>query len=132
MQLEDTVAKGNCHRRKIGCILYDKQGVIISTGYNGPLSGQCNCPGKHILAGAGGNVECYAIHAEMRALLTANSLLKLHKCITNKAPCRACTLVLLGTSCQIIEFEIESNETENRKLWEKAGRIWQQKEKHHG
>lgn len=129
MYLDNFIAQGTCCRRKIGCILLDKNNYFLASGFNGPINGECNCPGKDTKAGVGGNVECYALHAEVRALtsLTADQIPHLHKCITNKAPCRNCVLLLLGTSCQEIEFEIASNETENKQLWEASGRKWVQK-----
>ena len=114
---------GTCARRQIGCALFKKDWQLLSTGFNGPLRGVCECPGKSVPAGAG-NADCYGIHAEIRALLEVKHPNQIAYCISTKAPCKACTLALLGTTCENIYFLTASNETENRDLWEKAGRKW--------
>lgn len=127
--LQTVVDRGTCSRRKIGCILYSEEGIVLASGHNGPLNGKCNCPGKDVPAGAG-NAICYGVHAEVRAVMSLApwDRDRVHTCVTNKAPCKSCVLMLLGTNCQVIQFSTPSNETENRKLWEKANRQWEHKE----
>lgn len=120
---------GTCSRRDIRCVLLDVRKRLISVGSNGPIGRMCKCPGRDVAAGTGGNVECYSVHAEVRALVRAEEAYtshRIHYCLCTKAPCRSCVLLLLGSSCQEIMFVTPSNETENRDLWEKAGRKWTQ------
>lgn len=38
--------RGTCSRRQVGCVISDSRGVILSSGYNGALSGFSHC-GPH-------------------------------------------------------------------------------------
>lgn len=121
--------RGTCPRRKIGAVLYDRNGEVLGEGWNGVdgvRDGVCDCPGRHIPAGAG-NAACYGIHAEVRALMQAmqnHAPAEIGSCYSTKAPCTNCTLMLLATGCNKIVFKIESNETLNREIWLNAGRQW--------
>lgn len=125
--------KGRCARRKIGCVIADKELNVISVGENGPPISidngvVCSCPGKDIPAGTGGAngiASCYGVHAEERALLGINPK-DVYACFSTKAPCVPCTLKLLETDCQYIYFAVDSNDKTNKELWEKAGRKWVQ------
>lgn len=44
MQIAFTVSKrGTCSRRQVGAVIADSRGVVLSTGYNGALSGLPHC-----------------------------------------------------------------------------------------
>lgn len=44
MQVAHLVAlRGTCSRRQVGAVIADTRGVILSTGYNGALSGMQHC-----------------------------------------------------------------------------------------
>lgn len=123
--LETAIA--SCGRRKIAAIVSNDMGVQLGCGANGPLCGGCDCPARGTKPGTG-PADCYGIHAEIRALFDVKPWLypEMHTIECTKAPCLACTRVLLGTPIQRIVFNIASNETENRDLWLAAGRVWEQ------
>lgn len=120
-----------CRRRAIGCVLVDTDNVVIAHGFNGtPMSIEScidvPCPDAEVEAGKGKGCKCYGVHSEIRALMSLNDDAKrrLHACYSNKAPCTTCVATLLETNCQKIVFRIPSNETDNKELWESAGREW--------
>lgn len=119
--------RSGCGRRKIAAVVLDDKDVILGDGVNGPLSCECMCPAKGTEPGSGPS-DCYGVHAEIKALLKVHGFFdNLRACRTivcTKAPCLACTRVLLGTPIRTIIFQIDSNETENREKWEAAGREW--------
>lgn len=127
-------AFGTCNRRQIGCVLVNEHGYTMMGGYNGPPRslGSCredevHCPARDLPAGSGGaQTACYGVHAEVRALRHIGHDAAIHTIVCTKAPCLACTLLLLETSCQVIAFKTGSNETENKTVWEQAGRTWLQ------
>ena len=150
-----TASRSTCLRRSVGCVLVDKRGHILATGYNGVAAGQkhCNedlllapppfegtwaegtnikythyphaCPGAQSLSGT--NLDgCQAIHAEQNALLQCGKVWEIDTCYTTTAPCMTCVKLLLNTSCQRIVFKEDYPHSEARVLWENAGRIWLQ------
>ena len=115
---------GTCNRRQIGAALF-KGDICFAVGNNGPLNLKCECPGRDTPAGSGSAI-CYGMHAEQRALTAprAPGFTDFDTIYCTKAPCKACVLLLLGTSCEEIVFETPSNEVENMELWIAAGRTW--------
>ncbi len=120
--------KGRCKRRQIGCVLTDENGAILASASNAPPDQMQSCfdnpcPDADVPAGAGTATQCYAVHAEQRALMACD-VSKLRKVFSTKAPCTSCTLMLLNTPCEEIAFVTDSNEKTNEKLWRDAGRKW--------
>ena len=69
--------RSTCRRRQVGCVLVDSQNHIVSTGYNGVIKGATHCldvPCQGAQAPSGTDLdECFAVHAEMNALLQLRS-----------------------------------------------------------
>lgn len=145
-----TSERSTCLRRSVGCVLADKQGRILSTGYNGVPRGfnHCNeeihdrikkrphdrlgdeyksnypnaCPGA--FAESGRRLEeCHAIHAEMNALLQCKDIDTIHTCYVTHFPCVHCVKMLLNTSCVRIVYQNHySHQERSEELWrEKKG-----------
>ncbi len=115
----------SCHSRKVGCILVDTKGYILSTGYNGPSHnmGECSCCNR----ASGTNLDlCPAVHAEMNALMQCHDIQEIAMCFVTTKPCRHCIKMLLNTSCQIIYYAEDYPHGEVQKLWESAGRKMEQ------
>jgi len=135
-----TASRSTCLRRSVGCVLVDKRGHILATGYNGVSAGAKHCneehgfnqgTGKypHACPGAtspsGTNLDgCQAIHAEQNALLQCRDVWEIETCYTTTAPCMTCVKLLLNTSCQRIVFQEPYAHAEARDLWVEAGREW--------
>jgi deoxycytidylate deaminase len=120
----------SCGRRKIGAVLCDKLGNIISNGYNSPegmKGGECSCEGKNIPAGTGGAngvSSCHAIHAEALAISNVDDKNTIYSCYSTKAPCPACVDKLLETGCKEIYFFIDSIDQSNKHKWVSHGFKW--------
>lgn len=138
---EVTASRATCLRRSVGCVLVDKRGHILATGYNGVAAGQahCNevgplypfretdypraCPGAQSPSGT--NLDgCQAIHAEQNALLQCGKVWEIETCYTTASPCTTCVKLLLNTSCQRIVFREAYPHSDAQVLWENAGRVW--------
>lgn len=118
--------RGTCIRRKVGCVLTDASGIILSTGYNGVAKKleHCltnPCIGAFDPAGSKTSMySCEAIHAEQNALLQCKDVQKIHTCYVTCSPCIQCTKLLLQTSCQYIKFmEPSSHNDEAKAIWAK-------------
>jgi dCMP deaminase len=154
MRVARTISqRATCLRRKVGCVLLDARGHVLSTGYNGVAPGEphCNeiefvgsraadgsgnrnypnaCPGAFLKTGVGLD-QCYAVHAEQNALLQCKDPWQIHVCYTTTSPCMTCVKLLLATSCVDIVFCEEYVDTKPRDLWLKAGRSWREVSIHH-
>ncbi len=106
--------RGTCPRRRVGCVLLNVKGHILSTGYNGVAAGLPHC-GKGSMCKGGthpsgeGLDECQAIHAEQNALLQCRDVYDIHTAYVTTAPCVTCTKLLLNTSCQRIVYSEPSH-----------------------
>lgn len=120
--------RGTCVRRKVGCLLVDKDYRHLSSGYNGPQSGAVHCIDVPC-AGAGapsgtGLDACEAIHAEANALLYCPDVRMIDTCYVTASPCVSCVKLLLGTNCRRIVFIEPYPHPEAKVMWESAGREW--------
>lgn len=146
-----TAKRATCLRRDVGCVLLDKDGFILATGYNGVAAGQPHCnekvlgwheiegkPGKSTLSMHYGNAcpgaqapsgtaldSCGAIHAEQNALLRCSDVREIHTAYVTVSPCMHCTKMLLNTGCQRVVFLEEYPAAGAKELWLGAGRRWE-------
>lgn len=143
--------RSTCLRRAVGCVLVDKFGRVLSTGYNGVARGElhCNEPMKHpdlntkgpagiipvvsypnACAGAssssGTNLsECAAIHAEQNALIQCRNADDICTCYVTVSPCDSCLKLFMNTSCRriVVEGWYAQTEAQTCERWNKDGRI---------
>ena len=107
MQIAEMVAtRSTCDRAYVGCVLVNKDNRIVSTGYNGSLSGNPSCDeiGHTIRDG-----HCIAtIHAEMNALLYCareGITVKGAKAYVTHFPCLNCTKSLIQAGIIAIYYK---------------------------
>lgn len=103
--------RSTCIRRKVGCILVDKNGFVLSTGYNGspPNNPHCieNFKCKREGTQSGSDLDlCEAIHAEQNALLQCKDTMVIKDCFVTATPCIHCLKLLMNTSCENIYYII--------------------------
>ena len=115
--------RGSCARREVGCVLVNKSNRVISTGYNGPLSGIQNCidvpcPGASQPSGQSLDL-CMAIHAEQNAMLTCDTK-DIYTAYCTALPCIQCSKMLANTPCVRIAYLTEY--PHGIGFWEKMGR----------
>lgn len=122
-------SRSTCWRRRVGCILTDKDNRILSTGFNGvpPKQPHCmdnRCEGSDLPSGQGLSV-CNAIHAEANALLACRDRSAIHNAYVFCSPCKDCIKLLASTPCQRVVFLGDySHGAEPKKYWEDMGREW--------
>lgn len=119
--------RGTCCRRKVGCVLTDKNKYVLATGYNGRPKGFMHCSeGEPCIAAAvpsGCNLDgCEALHAEQNALLQCKDAQAIETAYVTLFPCLTCTKLLLNTSCKRIVYSEDYVQPEAVELWERAGR----------
>lgn len=128
LQIAEVIAfRGTCSRRKVGCVLVDKYGRILSTGYNGVASGLPHCNEGHPCTGAsapsGTNLDdCGAIHAEQNAILLLSDPWAVEAAYVTVSPCMSCMKLLLGTSCKTIYTRSIYPDSKALALWASASR----------
>lgn len=116
--------RATCGRRQVGCALFDRDGHLLSTGYNGPASGQRHCtdepcPGNDPAFRSGEGLSfCEAIHAEANALLRCSSVGRIDTAYVTHSPCLDCVKLLLNTGCKRIVFLQEyAHDAAARERW---------------
>lgn len=104
IEITKTVAKrSTCLSRQVGCVLVDKNGYILATGYNGPPKNQDHC--KNCIRKQTNNIHlCRAIHAEQNALLQCKNVMEIEKAYISFSPCNTCIKLFLNTSCKEIIY----------------------------
>jgi dCMP deaminase len=117
-----TATRGTCFRRKVGCVMVNHRGHVLSTGYNGKAAGSKHCldtpcAGADLPSGTGLDL-CEAIHAEQNALLQCSDVYEIRACYVTVSPCVHCVKLLLNTGCRRIVFLEEYSHNEMAKaLW---------------
>lgn len=107
MQIAEKVAtRSTCDRAWVGCLLVNDDNRIISTGYNGSVSGNPHCDDVgHTLRDG----HCIAtIHAEMNALLYCAKegiSVKNCTCYVTHFPCLNCTKALIQAGITKIYYK---------------------------
>lgn len=129
--------RATCSRRRVGCVLVDVDGYVLSSGYNGPASGMVHCtkvacPGAGLPSGTGLD-QCEALHAEWNALQRCPDVRAIVTAYVTASPCLTCTKMLMNTGCKRIVFaERYAHDAPAEKLWVASGqkaiptRSWEQ------
>ena len=97
--------RSTCARRSVGCIITNKEGHVLSTGYNGvpknfdhcidvPCSGASDRPGD--------TSKCMAIHAEQNALLQCSDKDAMYTMYCTCTPCFVCAKMISNTNIEVI------------------------------
>lgn len=124
----DISTLATCARRKVGCVILDAQGRIISTGYNGVAPGQEHCT-ENPCEGAGqpsgkGLELCQAIHAEQNALSYCRTPENVHTVYCTDSPCIHCVKMLATTSAKRIVFARPYTHSTSEHYWRGRGGLW--------
>ncbi|GFN35252.1 deoxycytidylate deaminase [Tepidimicrobium xylanilyticum] len=107
MEIAEMVAtRSTCDRAEVGCLIVNDDNRIVSTGYNGSISGNphCNDVGHTMRDG-----HCIAtIHAEMNALIyCAKEGISVKDCrvYVTHFPCLNCTKALIQAGIKKIYYK---------------------------
>ncbi len=117
-------SRASCPRRRVGCVLVDENGYVVSTGYNGPPKGIPNCtdhpcPGVGCKSGEGLNL-CIALHAEENAIKHCANIYKIHTAYVTSKPCQFCMSKFANTSVKRIIYLQDYPHTETDVIASKA------------
>lgn len=109
--------RSTCLDKQVGCVLVNKQGIILAAGYNGAPRGFEHCTTCRVKA-TGSKDVCPAAHAEQNALLYADPN-NIYACYCTLEPCIQCTRMLMNTACERVIFGKGTNESYSGiRLWE--------------
>jgi len=117
LQCRMIASRSTCLSRKVGALIV-KENRIISTGYNGNISGfnHCDtyirCYKRNLGYKAHSFDYCRAIHAEMNALITAGkSSVDVNgaEIYCNISPCYGCFKILVNAGIRTFIFEEDYN-----------------------
>jgi len=103
--LKLVAARSTCIRRAVGAIITDKEGHVLSTGYNGPPSGFEHCTDVPCLGASqekGNTTLCLAVHAEQNALLQCNDLNRAFYLYVSCVPCFVCSKMICNTNIEAV------------------------------
>ena len=108
--LKLVAARSTCVRRAVGAIITDKDGHVLSTGYNGVPRDfdhctSVNCEGAKDKPGDTSN--CMAVHAEQNALLQCCDLSRAHTIYTSCVPCFVCAKMIANTNIEMVVCETD-------------------------
>lgn len=107
MEITELVAsRSTCDRAWVGCVIVNDSNRIVSTGYNGSVSGNPHCDDVGHTMRDG---HCIAtIHAEMNALLyCAKEGIRVDDCTAyvTHFPCLNCTKALIQAGIKKISYK---------------------------
>lgn len=126
LEIAQVLAKRTtCGKMGVGCVLTDKHGRIVGTGYNGVPRHCVHCtdvPCEGLTSPSGSDL-CEAVHAEQNALMRCRDVDTIYRCYTTHAPCMRCTKMLVNTGCtELIYLDDSIQEPAAKRLWQAAGR----------
>jgi dCMP deaminase len=101
------VASRSKCRRQVGCVFADKDGMILSTGYNGWARGLKNCTFDTCTNKPGVDGECLTIHAELNCALFCKSPEDIYYVAVTRLPCHNCAALLLNTPGKVLIYQDE-------------------------
>jgi dCMP deaminase len=130
MMAKVAALRSTCNSRPTGAVLV-KEGRIISTGYNGAMSGVSHCTDKgpgfcfRRESGAPENDKynwCKSVHAEANAIAQAAKFgisVEGAVCYCTLAPCYVCLKLMASSGIVGVyyELEYESDQPERDELW---------------
>jgi dCMP deaminase len=93
-------SRSTCARRKVGAIIVDERGRVLSMGYNGVPSRFPHCtdaPCEGAGDPPGDTRRCLAVHAEMNAVVQCHRLDLADTLYASCLPCHGCAKVLCNT-----------------------------------
>lgn len=96
--------RGTCGRARVGAVITNLDGRIISTGYNGPIKGDNHC--SEVICDL--TKQCSrAIHAEANAIYSAAKMgISLKGCIlyATHHPCHKCLEAIISSGIEEIYY----------------------------
>jgi dCMP deaminase len=114
------VKRSTCIDKNVGCVIVNKTGHILATGYNGVSAGKVHCcdTGICLQKQANSKFACVAVHAEINALIQCQNILDIYAVYCTLEPCAPCIRAIMNTSAKYIYFAKHSKYAEpSKKIW---------------
>lgn len=100
-----TAKRSTCPRRAVGAIIVDERGVVLGMGHNGVSRGMTHCSEqtayraecKGALDPKGDTSRCWAVHAEVNAILQCADIDRARTLYCSATPCFQCAKVIANT-----------------------------------
>ncbi len=116
-------SRATCPKREVGCVIVDKHGHIMATGFNGVPKGYRHCIdvpcGGQAMSSSMGSEFCLATHAEQNALLQCLNVMEIDTIYTTCSPCMTCAKLIANTSCKTVVYSEEYKDAAARELLKK-------------
>lgn len=103
--LKLVAARSTCARRQVGAIITDRDGHVLSTGYNGVPRDFDHCIDVPCLGASdkpGDTSSCMAVHAEQNALLQCLDLSRAYTIYCSCVPCFVCAKMIANTNIESV------------------------------
>lgn len=97
--------QSTCLRKKVGCVITDPNGHILSTGYNGAPTGHDHCTTSTCVT----KETCDAIHAEQNAIARLREPKEAWILYCTTRPCLACQKLISATAIQRVVYVEETD-----------------------
>jgi dCMP deaminase len=125
--LKLVATRGTCVRRQVACIITDRKGHVLATGYNGVPSGFPHCTASSHCEGAldpaGDSRRCMAVHAEQNALIQCRDLPNAHFMFCSCTPCFTCAKMIANTNIKMVMCQEAYADRSGMQVLQQAG-IW--------
>jgi dCMP deaminase len=118
---EDLSRDATCPRKHVGCIIVNKQDIVIVGGHNGAPEGMPTCLDEGCLMEGGHCIR--SVHAEIRAIAFAAQYgMRLHGCVayTTLLPCLQCLQALLESGISAIHYDEVYDREEKKHVFQLA------------
>lgn len=118
--------RSTCARRQVGAIITDRDGHILSTGYNGVPRNFDHCtdiPCAGTGDQRGDSSRCLAVHAEQNALLQCTNHSLAHTMYVTCTPCFTCAKMICNTNIEVINCTESYADTRGVDILIEAGKV---------
>lgn len=125
LRLAEVIAeRSTCSRRKVGCVLTDSYGRVLSVGHNGvprgsPHCTEARCAGAGLPSGRGLDL-CLSVHAEQNALMFCPDIMRIDTVYVTASPCVTCVKMLMNTTARRIVFRELYPHLEAERMWRQS------------
>mgnify|MGYP001568297747 FL=1 len=126
MLIDAAASQSTCARRAVGGVAFDKEGRIVSIGFNGVPKGWPHCNEGNPCSGAqdesGNTTRCDAVHVEKNLLLNCSNPDKIYLVVLPIYPCKDCAILLANLRYlnEVLYFDIYPD-TRGLEILDKSG-----------
>jgi len=106
MSLAEAVSKGSkCKKKQVGSVIVDKEGRIVSSGFNGTPRGS-EFPSESFQP-EGTFTNPWVLHSELNAVIFAKRDITGCKLYVTLSPCLSCAAIIVQTGISEVYYQEE-------------------------